>query len=146
MGRHALDRSGSGHGHVAGSCEWVNKPSGNFLTSWGPVSFSERPLLNGVSYLTLKKTKLRSSKFSFWNCSLSASTKFGLPSNKATLLEYVKAQNEVQYMFTAHGKKKHPVKPFPCFKFITHPYFVVFHTQTVTRTLPESRWYCKCRS
>ena len=38
---YGLDRTGSGQGQVAGTCECGNKPSG-FLTSSEPVNFSKR--------------------------------------------------------------------------------------------------------
>ena len=49
------DQSGWGKGQVAGCCDHGNEPSisikcGNFLTRWGPVSFSRRTLLHGASY------------------------------------------------------------------------------------------------
>jgi hypothetical protein len=50
---HGLDRSDSGQGQVAGSCERGNEHSGfikcgNFLSSRGPVCFSGRTLLHGI--------------------------------------------------------------------------------------------------
>jgi hypothetical protein len=50
--RHGLDRSGSGQGQVAGSCECCNKPFASikcrkFLSTSGPVSFLERTLIHG---------------------------------------------------------------------------------------------------
>ena len=54
-GGHGLDWSGSIWGQLTGFCKCGNKPSvyikrWEFLTSWGPVSFTRRTLLNGVSY------------------------------------------------------------------------------------------------
>ena len=44
-----LDWAGPGQGQVADACECGNEPSGNFLTSCKPVSFSRRTLHHGVS-------------------------------------------------------------------------------------------------
>jgi hypothetical protein len=51
---YGLDQSGSGQEVVAGSCECGDEPSGcikcgEFLSTLGRVSFSERTLLHGVS-------------------------------------------------------------------------------------------------
>ena len=56
MGRHGLDSSGSRQGQLAGIVNEVmnlrvSLNAGNFLTSWGPVSFSERALLHGVTQI-----------------------------------------------------------------------------------------------
>jgi len=50
---HELDSSGSGQGQVAGSCKHGNDTLTsikyqNFLTRYGPASFSRRALLHGV--------------------------------------------------------------------------------------------------
>jgi hypothetical protein len=55
-GVHGLDRSGSGYGQVAGCFECGNESSvsmkcGEFLEYGRTVSFSGRPLLDGVIYL-----------------------------------------------------------------------------------------------
>jgi hypothetical protein len=49
-----MDWSGSGQGQAAGCCECCNEHSGSmkcgdFLTSWGPLSFWERTLIHVVS-------------------------------------------------------------------------------------------------
>jgi hypothetical protein len=51
MGKHGLDWSGSEYGQVVGGCECGNEPSGaikcgEFIDSWGTVSFSGRTLLH----------------------------------------------------------------------------------------------------
>jgi hypothetical protein len=60
MWRHGLDRCGSGHGQVAGTCEYLNEPSGSIkcgeFLNWlrETVSFSST-LLHAVSILTWKQ-------------------------------------------------------------------------------------------
>jgi hypothetical protein len=48
---HELNRSGSGYGHVAGTCKWGNESTGSIkcreFRDWEPVSFS-KTLLFGV--------------------------------------------------------------------------------------------------
>ena len=61
-GGHRLDLSGSGQGQAAGCCECGSEPSdsikcGNFLTSWGPISFSGRTLRREVRYLVFYKSR-----------------------------------------------------------------------------------------
>ena len=51
---HGLDWSGSVYGYVVGFCECCNEHAGSikcgdFLTSWGPLNFSVRSLIHGVS-------------------------------------------------------------------------------------------------
>ena len=74
------DWSGWGKGQVAGFCEHSNEASssikcGNFLSNWGPISFSRRALLDGASYeMHLREftnrrtteTSAKSSGFSVW--------------------------------------------------------------------------------
>jgi hypothetical protein len=49
MGKHGLDWCSSGQGRVAGDRECFLYIAENFLLRWGPVSFSGRILLHGVS-------------------------------------------------------------------------------------------------
>ena len=49
VGRHGLDRSGSGQGQVAGCCECGNETSGCIKCGEFPVSFSGGLLLRGIN-------------------------------------------------------------------------------------------------
>ena len=72
-GGHRLDRSGSGQGQVAGSCEYGDEPSGSikcgyfFLNSFGRVSLPGKALLHGVSF-SLLKTELNPRVILLWVC------------------------------------------------------------------------------
>ena len=70
MGMHGLDWSGWGQGQVTSTCECSNEPSFSikceeFLTSWGPISFSGKTLLvKSVSYVLNAVTAWRNRWFS----------------------------------------------------------------------------------
>ena len=54
---HGLDWSGSGLGQVASCCKGSNElplHAANFLNIWGPLGFSRRALLEGISWLVSK--------------------------------------------------------------------------------------------